>query len=412
MSKLDNDRLILRELAKKTAEIASLPIQEEKKRLWRALNGLKPERPMVTISQVCWSEMNIDNKLTLRCQDKECRSYENNLRRLLFQWEYFPADMVVVPYIGVSKAIGNTGFGISVEEDTIATSETNDVVSHHYENQFKSMEDVEKVKIPVITYDEKETARRLDLASWLFDGIIPVRLEGYDPSYLSIWDKIAMWMSVEDALYAIIDQSDMIHGLVKKMLDAYMIMLDQMEDKGLLCGPQPGVHCTGAYTDELPAPGYNPDKPRTKDLWMFSMAQMLATVSPAMHEEFDIDYLKPICERFGMVYYGCCEPLHHKIDIVRKLPNVRKISMSPWADKEKGAEAIHGDFVFSNKPNPAFAASPSFDGEHVRKDLKETIEICKRYKCPVELIFKDISTVRHEPLRLQQWEKIAMETVS
>lgn len=29
-------------------------------------------------------------------------------------------------------------------------------------------------------------------------------------------------------------------------------------------------------------------------------------------------------------------------------------------------------------------------------------------QCHVELIFKDISTVRHDPQRLFKWEKIAM----
>ena len=44
--------------------------------LWRKLNGLKPERPMVMIDQVCWNEMNVDDELTLRCEDPECRGYE------------------------------------------------------------------------------------------------------------------------------------------------------------------------------------------------------------------------------------------------------------------------------------------------------------------------------------------------
>ena len=49
MAKQEKDRVILRELAARVAEIAALPVQEEKKRLWKALNGLKPERPMVTM---------------------------------------------------------------------------------------------------------------------------------------------------------------------------------------------------------------------------------------------------------------------------------------------------------------------------------------------------------------------------
>jgi hypothetical protein len=141
---------------------------------------------------------------------------------------------------------------------------------------------------------------------------------------------------------------------------------------------------------------------------MFGLAQMFATVSPAMFEEYEIDYMMPIFKRFGLVYYGCCDPLDGKMKEVKKIPNVRKISMSPWAKKEKGAEEIGKNYVFSNKPNPAFIAVQSFDGDIVKKDLETTGEICKRYNCPLEFIFKDISTVHGEPMRLKQWADIAM----
>jgi len=306
---LENERAILRGLAQRYADIASLPVHEEKRRLWRKLNGLKPERPMVMIDQVCWNEMDIDDKLTLRCGDKDCREYEQNLRRILYQWEYFPVDMVVEPFIRVEKAVSNSGFGMSTEEHTLAYYESNDVVSHQYTNQFESMEDVEKVKMPVVTHDAAETKRRMELADWLFGGIVELREEGYDP-YLSVWDPITTWMGVENALYAIIDRPEMVHALVKRISDGYMFMLDQMEDLGVLCHHQSLIHCTGAYTDELPAPGFDPSKPRTKDIWMFGLAQMFATVSPAMFDELEIAYSMPIFERFGLVYYGCCDPLH------------------------------------------------------------------------------------------------------
>jgi hypothetical protein len=141
---------------------------------------------------------------------------------------------------------------------------------------------------------------------------------------------------------------------------------------------------------------------------MFGLAQMFATVSPAMFEEYEIDYMMPLFERFGLVYYGCCDPLDGKMKEVKKIPHLRKVSMSPWANKERGAEEIGRDYVFSNKPNPAFIAVQSFDAGIVRKDLLTTREICARHGCPLEFIFKDISTVHNEPLRLKQWADIAM----
>ncbi len=404
------DVSIIRDLAARTAEIAALPVQEEKRVLWRRLNGLRPVRPMVTIDQVCWNEMGPHGELDLQCQDPECRGYELRLRRLLYQWDNFPVDMVVDPFILVPKAIGNTGFGIQVQEDVAVTDPTSDVVGHMFKNQLQTEEDLEKVQTPRISHDAAETERRLEVAHELFDGLLEVRASGLDP-YLSIWDPISTWMGVENALYAIIDKPDYVHRLVNRVTEGYLSMLDQLEEQGLLCQPQSLIHCTGAYTDELPAPGYDPERPRTRDLWMFGLAQMFSTVSPATFKEFEVDYVSRICERFGLVYYGCCDPLDRKMDEVRMIPHVRKVSMSPWVDQERGAREIRGDFVFSRKPSPAVFAPDRFDAQAVHADLTRTRAICDTYGCPLELILKDISTVRYDPGRLFEWARIAMDVV-
>ncbi len=317
-------------------------------------------------------------------------------------------DMVVDPFLPVPLAINNTGFGIGVQEQVVVTDPTNSVVSHKFANQFKTKEDVQKLQMPRITLDQKETARRAAVTHELFDEVIELRTIGYD-MYFSLWDPIAMWMGVENALYAMVDQPDVIHMLLARMVQGYMSQLDQLEQQGLLCQPQGWIHCTGAYTDELPAPGYDPRRPRAKDIWVFGLAQMLATVSPEMFQEFEVDYVKPICDRFGLVYYGCCDPLDLKMKEVRMIPKVRKVSMSPWVDQERGAAELGRDYVFSRKPNPALLAPDAFDPDQVRSDLKATSDICKRHGCDLEFILKDISTIRYERQRLFEWARIAME---
>ena len=142
---------------------------------------------------------------------------------------------------------------------------------------------------------------------------------------------------------------------------------------------------------------------------MFGLAQMFATVSPGMFKEFEVDYASRICERFGLVYYGCCDPLDGKMAEVRMIPNVRKVSMSPWVNEERGAAEIGGDFVYSRKPSPALLATDHFSPEKVRADLAATRAVCEKYGCPLEFILKDISTVRYEPQRLFEWARIAMQ---
>ncbi len=404
------DISIVRELAERVAEVAALPVQEEKRELWRKLNSLNPSRPMVMIDQVCWNEMNFDGELDLLCTDEECRKYEEQLRQTLFQWSHFPVDMVVESFIGVPKAIRNSGFGIGVWEETITNDPTSVVLSHKYDNQLQTEADLEKIRMPEISHDITETERRLAVSHELFDSLLELRPLGYDP-YLSLWDPIATWMGIEDALFAIMDKPEFMHRVLTRMTEGYLGMLDQLEEQGLLCEPQGVIHCTGAYTDELPAPEYDPDRPRTKDLWMFGMAQMLSTVSPKMLKEFEVDYTSRICERFGLVYYGCCEPLDLKMAEVRMIPKVRKISMSPWANQERGAREIGSDYVFSCKPNPAVLATDIFSPGKIKSDLISIREICESNDCPLEIILKDISTVRYAPERIFEWARIAMDVV-
>lgn len=405
-----SDRAILRHLASQVAEIAALPVQQETIFLWKALNDLKPVRPMVMIDQVCWNEMNVDDELTLRCEDPFCRGIEAGLRRTLYSWRHMRADMVVQPVIEIPKVIHNTGFGLGVVEERVATDPTNDVVSHRYVDQLRTEADLARIRDPEVWLDEAATAEAEEKAHEIFDDILEVRMQGAFPVYAP-FDIITCWRGAEPLLYDMVDRPEFVHRIVDRLTQAHLRMLDQLESQGLLGSRQQTIHCTGAYTDSLPAPGFDPARPRAKDLWTFGMSQIFSTVSPAMHEEFELPYLTAWFERFGLAYYGCCEPLDRKLPMIRKYPNVRKVSMSPWVDVEYGASQVGSDFVFSRKPSPAFLAWDPWDPAAVERDLRETVEACARHGCPCELILKDISTVRYQPQRLWEWSEIARRVV-
>ncbi len=405
------DAAILRGLGKQVAEVAALPRQEETVRLWKALNGLKPERPMVMIDQIPWHEMNVDDELTVRCEAPAARRIEEGLRRLVYRWKHMPADFVFQSTWDVQRAIEGWGFGLGVEEDRAVSDPQNGVVGHLYHDQLQTEADLEKIQMPVLRHNEVATAQRVAEMKDLFDGIFTVTEMCEAPMY-NVWDAIVMWRGAESVLMDLGDRPEFIHKLMKRVTAATISLLDQFERLGVMTGPQSWIHCTGAFSDELPEPSCIPGRVRAKDVWTCGMAQIFSSVSPAMHQEFELDYMNPIYARFGRVYYGCCEPLDHKMDIVRKIPNLRKISMSPWVDVEVAAAQVGRDFVFSRKPTPALLAVDRWDPAAVEKDLRATLEACKRNGCPVELILKDISTVRYEPQRLWEWAAIAQRLVS
>jgi len=394
---------VVRELGKRYADIAADPRQQETIDGWRRLNGLQQTRPMVRIDQLPWEELPWGKDRMVNSEGM-LKQIEQRLRMTIYVWDHFKADMVVLPYFGISKTVRNDRLGPAAQVERKG-------LSQHFAEQLATIEEVEALKTPVIEVDPEGDQQRLEEARAIFDGIMPVRLTGVG-RHTGLWDLISTKISPERMLYDLIDRPDYVMVLINKFVEMESGILDQFEAHGLLEAAPPEIHCTGGFCDDLPSPDYDGQKAMAKDTWVFSMAQMFSEVSPAMQEEYDIIPLKPLLERYGLVYYGCCEPLHNKIDIVRQIRNVRKISVSPWANKEIAAEKIHGDYVFSAKPNPSHVAMGSFDAQLIRKDLEETVEICRRHNTPCELILKDVSTICNDPSRLTQWEQIAMEVVN
>ena len=405
------DRDTLRLLAQQVAEIAALPVQQETISLWKALNGLRPVRPMVMVDQIPWHEMEVGEELVLQTEDQFCRGIETTLRRTLYAWRHMRADMVVEPVVEVPKVIHGEGFGLPIAQRIAVTDPRNDVVGHAYTDQLQTEDDLRKIREPEVWLDEKATSEAEEKAQGIFGGVLTVRMQGRFPVFAP-WDIIVQWRSPEHTILDLVDRPEFMHRIVSRLTEVHLSLLGQLERQGLLGFGQHTIHCTGAYTDELPAPGYDPGRPRARDLWTYGMAQVFSTVSPAMHKEFWLDYAAKWFSRFGLGYYGCCEPLDGKIEIIRQMPHVRKISMSPWVDVAKGAERIGRDFVFSRKPSPALLAGDRWEPDRVERDLRNTLEQCALHGCPVELILKDISTVRYRPQRLWEWADIAMRLVS
>ncbi len=404
------DAEVLRDLGRQVAEIAALPDQQVTIDLWKAVNSLKLVRPMVAIDQIPWHEMNVDDELTLRTEDPFSRELETTLRRQLYQWRHMPADMVISPVLVVPKVIRHDGFGVGITEETLSTDTENDIVSHSFIDQLQEPSDAERIRMPRVWLDEALTTEREQRAEEIFDGILIVQMQGLLPSY-ELWDEIVQMRNPEVTLFDLADRPEFMLDIARRWSDAHLGFLDALEAQGLLGHSQALIHCTGAFTDELPAAGFDAAKPRATDLWTYGMAQIFGSVSRAMHEEFELPYATAWYSRFGLGYYGCCDPLHDKIDVIRRIPNVRKISISPWAKVDVAADRIGGDYVMSRKPSPTPLAMDAFDPEGTSRDVRRTIDECRRTGTPLEIILKDISTLRYEPQRLWEWERLVMGLV-
>ena len=412
----ESDKMLLRNLAKKQADIAALAIHKHKADLWRKLNRLQAVRPMVWINpyQVPWNEIGIEKQM----QTTHCFSREIELQLLirLYQWAHFPVDMVMDDVLYCPLVIEQSNFGICEESEKIFFNGESSIASHNYKRKIENEDDIDKIKMPTVCFNAERTEYNYNVMKHIFDGIIEVKKRGQPGFWLAPWDTLTTWWGGQELLMDMALRPQLLKYAIRRLMDAYMNMLDQYERLNLLALNN-GNYAFGAgtggpgFSDELPGNDFEPNHVRPHNLWGSAAAQIFSEVSPQMHEEFALEYEIPWLERFGLNYYGCCEPLHKKIDMLKKIPNLRKISMSPWANIEDAAEKIGDGYVFSYKPNPAIFAESDWNPQQVKTALSDTIRTIRRYGCAVEIVLKDVSTVRNKPGKLDQWARLVMELV-
>ena len=401
----------LRRLASEVAEVASLPVHREKAVLWQRLNDLESVRPMVWINEVCWHEMNVNDELTLVAEHPWARDQERELRRLLYQWRHMPGDMVVSDYLACPLAVHSTDFGIIEDVDVVKTDAENEIVSRHFKIQIREQADLEKIKMPKVTHNAAATEIRYRAMCDVYRDIMPVRKVGQTHIWFTPWDYLIRWWGIQEAMVDMIERPDLVHAGVERMVDAWMVELDQFVEQNVL-----SLDCDNTrigsggygYTHRLPGDDFDKNHVKPHNMWGCSNAQIFSEVSPRMHWEFALEHDLRWLSRFGLTYYGCCEPLDRKIDLLRRVPNLRKISVSPWCNTKRAIEQIGDDYVISRKPSPAILAEDTWRPDRARQDIREFLDATGG-KCHVELIMKDISTVRRQPQRLWEWAAIAGE---
>jgi len=397
------DRKILHDLAKRYVDICNTPEQQERRKRWRAHNSFKGDRPLIYVRAFAWHEM---PQSSCQCEDPLARGYESFFRNRLF-WDTFNDDSIFEPWVTVSAALRNAGWGIGPK--SISSGVKGGARKLDY--PIKELDDIKKMHSPQHEIDEEKTAENVQRVHDIFGDIITINVDR-GPAHrmwsADISTDLGHLRGIENFMLDMTDHPKWLHQLASFMSDGVLRTHDQAEMAGDwgLCAHQ---NQAMTYAEELPDPAANHNGIKRSQLWGYMAAQEFALVSPAMHDEFLLQYQIPILSKFGLAAYGCCEDLAQKIDMLRQVPNLRRIAVSPFSDVAECAEKIGRDYIFSYRPSPADMVSYGYDPERIRRILKRDLEASKQ--CHVDITIKDVETVQGDPDRMRNWVTITRQVI-
>jgi hypothetical protein len=283
--------------------------------------------------------------------------------------------------------------------------------ARRWDAPLKDLSDLSKLRFQKIVVDRPATDRLVALARDTFGDLLPPRLRASWYWTLGLTGELIKLRGLGQFMMDLCDDPDGLRRLMAFLRDGTMDMVSFLEKNGLYTLNNEGDYVGSGgfgWTAQLPAKDYA-GRARAKDLWCLSESQETVAVSPRMFEEFVFQYQKPLLERFGLVCYGCCEPVHERWPTIKQIRNLRRVSVSPWCDRQKMAEYLEDRYVYSLKPAPSLLAAERFDEVAVRRDVRDAL--AKARGCHLELIMKDNNTIRHEPQRVVRWVQITREEI-
>ena len=398
---------VLRVLGKKTAEIAARPEMGQKAILWTKHNDLETDVPLVFIDpENGWNEIILSDDLM--CTDPLARVWEMALRKLIYWANEMKDDKVIEAVFDVPYSYTDTGWGLELGK-----------IGGENGGSFKIKQaievydrDFQKLHHPQFVIDYKQSERVMALAHEVFNGILSIRQKATWWWSLGLTMDYIFIRGLEDFMMDMIVEPEWVHRTMRLLCEGKLAMLDQLEQDGLL-PDNTGATYVGSggfgFTNQLPQKDFDPNRVRTQDMWGFCESQETSSCSAEMYEEFVFPYHSRILDRFGLNCYGCCESYNERWHVIKKLPRLRRISVSAWSDWTTVPDYLGKNYIASVKPKPTPLASGKMDEEIVRTEARKAVRETKGGIC--EFIMKDNHTLGGNPRNATRWVEIMKEEI-
>ncbi len=407
---------ILRSMLARKLELVDGPVNRERRRAWLKMDASDPTARPIILAEVsgCMSSAFPDG-IPLTTTHPIAQRIEGEFFMELWNYEVLQDDHVLEPFsINVPWSMTCTDYGVA-KVDHYADTADGALGARKWDAPIKDLDtDLDQLHFREPSVDKPRTLEIVGFIDELFGDMAPATLHGSCG-----WSQGLTWSAIdliglENLMLFMYDNPEGLHRLMSFLRDDHLNYTQWMESEGLLTLNNTNQYCGSGslgYTNTLPADDFDGEHVRLKDQWLLSESQETVGVGPELFEEFIFPYQVAVAEQFGQCYYGCCEPVHTRWHVLKKLKNLKRMSISPWCDQEFMAREMGSDYVFSRKPNPAMISTNVFDEAVIREDLATTLNITKDGGCPVEIVMKDVHTLGPDSDRLERWVAIAREEV-
>ncbi|OGV58399.1 MAG: hypothetical protein A2X49_10565 [Lentisphaerae bacterium GWF2_52_8] len=389
------DRERLRHKAEACAKILNSEDMRQRRERWNKSNRLL-ERSVPFVIEDNGSFFK-DLTPPQECEGELARQFEAQLLHVLSNYELIPDDRVFPPFFQIEWIISRPELCPELKVTRVPDA-TGRVLGYETNTPLADLESgLSKLRRDEFKVDREGTLRKVEEAKAAFGDLLPVGIVNshVTGAAAGMSYKAVTWMGMDNFYMAMLDQPENVHRLFGFIAREAEDFLNWMIRENLVRPNGAEFWCGSgsiAYSDELPRRPVDDKGPwLPEDCWGFTEAQEAVGISGEMFAEFIFPYMERLAKRYGLVYYGCCEPVHGLWESIKRLKNLRKATISPWCDQRIMAELAGKNCVLSRKPHPMQLCGETFAPDSFSSHIKETLDIAKDNF--VELIFRDTCTL-------------------
>ncbi|MEG0304408.1 MAG: hypothetical protein RR635_01800 [Oscillospiraceae bacterium] len=402
------EREHLRALAHKQMEIAHSAKNLDRVKEWKLHNELLGTRPMIHIELDTFEAEALETRLV--CKDDMARRLERDLYRSFINITEFDDDWVVPDYFNIELSTYFHLFGHEASQINAQDLNGNSL-GHQFNYIINDLEaDVGVLGKSEFGVNKADTDEYCKVAQDVFGDILPTRITmgclGAVPT-----QQVIHMMGMETMCFSICDYPELFSNMMSRIADDYLAYFKFLQDGGYLL-PTTGFERlnqgTKCFTDELASEGVL----TTKDVWGFMDSQESVSLSPDMFGEFIFPCYKKIGAAFGLLSYGCCEPVDKVWQYVKTFDNLRKVSISPWCDEAFMADKLRGSkIIYQRKPSPNYLGiGKALDEDAFRAHIGATIKTA--HGCTLEITQRDVYTIANDISKVHRYVQIIREEIT